>query len=114
VILAILAILAVQAWKTRQPLACELLCFLLVLGDLVLPYTIPIQHDVKDGCSGGVITPTSSHFLDTLQMVPHSTMGYIAIATVEGVQPGMDFRKRLAQPALAVLAMLFVPRHISG
>jgi hypothetical protein len=68
---------------------------------------------VENGCSGGRIAPTPSHFLNALQMVPHSTMGHIGIPAVEGVEPSMNFRKWLAKLALAVFAMLFMARHIN-
>ena len=68
---------------------------------------------MENGCSGGHIAPTPSYFLDALQMVPYRTMSHISVPTVEGIEPGMNFRKWLAKLALAVFAVLSMAWHIN-
>ena len=69
---------------------------------------------MKQSCSGGLITPEPPHFLNPFQVVSGCAMGDVAIPTVKRVQPRMDLAERCAELALAILAVLFVARHING
>jgi hypothetical protein len=98
-------------WQPSDPSESKLLCFLLVLWDVLLTCQFPIQHDVKLGCLSGLISPKPPHLLNAYQIVPRIAMPHRVLPVIKRIHPRMDLRKRLPKLTLAILAMLLVAGH---